>query len=85
MYSSYKSILYFILHSFQWICDYSASLQASPMQVLFYMMPMSSLILVIIIPFVEPVEQLFDLMVALPALASVGTYEVKVYFPMFIG
>lgn len=54
-----------------WICDYSASLQASPMQVLFYMMPMSSLILVIIIPFVEPVEQLFDLMVAMPALASI--------------
>ena len=55
------------------------------MQVLFYMMPMSSLILVIIIPFVEPVEQLFDLMVAMPALASVGTYEVKVYSPTFVG
>lgn len=66
-------VLGFLLSSLYqiWICVYSDSLQASPLQVLFYLMPMSSLILAIIIPFVQPMDQLFDLMMAMPPLESI--------------
>ena len=51
--------------------------QVNSMQLLFYQAPLSALLLLIVIPFVEPLPQLFEILDAMPLAGFVSIVVIQ--------
>ena len=65
---------HFLFTFFQWVGEKQHEFQVNSMQLLFYQAPLSALLLLIVIPFVEPVGQLVEIIHALPANGYVNAF-----------
>ena len=69
------NIVIIICLSFQWVGETQHEYQINSMQLLFYQAPLSALLLLIVIPFVEPVERLVEIINNLSADDCVSAFD----------